>query len=276
MSAIPTGRVSVDPLDIVFAMPHPDDAEITCGGTIARLVRLGHRVGILHLTNGEPTPRGSPEQRAAESAEAARILGVTHVQTLPLTNRELMDTPAARYTVATALRRLRPRVVVSMAGRTPAASPDHYQAQLLLEAARFYSQLTRWDDRFEGTPPHRIDWLWYRPVLIAAEPAHWHSTFVVDVSEVYEQKIAAISVYRSQFDERRLARLLHRVRAHDAAEGARCGFEYGELFALPHPLPARDPLAYFTGVSPPQGPPPFASPPVAQERAGWSPTGGAG
>lgn len=245
-------------LDILFTMPHPDDLEITCGGTIARLVKLGHKVGVVHMTSGEPTPRGSPEVRAAESAEAARVLGVSVVETLPLTNRELMDGLPARYAVATAFRRYRPRVVVGMAGRTPGASPDHYQAQLILEAARFYSQLTKWDDRFAGTPPHRVDWLWYRPTGIAAEVHHWHSTFVVDVSDVYERKTAAIACYKSQFDGPRLARLLHRVRAFDAADGARAGFEYGESFALPHPMPMIDPLAHFTGLTPPMGPPPTA------------------
>ncbi len=248
------------PLDVIFAMPHPDDLEITCGGTIAKLVKLGYRVGILHLTNGEPTPRGTPEIRAAEAAEAASILGVTHVETLGLTNRELMDGPPARYAVATVFRRHRPRIVVTMAGRTPAASPDHYQAQLIVEAARFYSQLTKWDDRFDNTPPHRIDWLWYRPVHISAEQTHWFSTFVVDVSDVHEQKLAAISAYRSQFDEKRLPRLLHRIRAFDASEGGRAGFDYGELFALPHPLPLPDPVGHFAKLAAPQGPLPFAAP----------------
>ncbi|MFO0840122.1 MAG: PIG-L family deacetylase [Phycisphaerae bacterium] len=244
-------------LDILFVMPHPDDVEITCGGAIAKLVKLGHKVGIIHMTNGEPTPRGSPEVRAAELAEAAKILGVSLVQTLPLTNRELMDGPPARYAVATTFRRYRPKFVAGMAGRTPGASPDHYQAQLILEASRFYSQLTKWDDRFAGTPPHRVDWLWYRPVHIAAEIHHWPAMFVIDTSDVIEQKMAAIACYRSQFDENRLARLLHRIRAFDAAEGARCGFEYGEQFALPHPLPIVDPLSHFAKLSSPMGPPPF-------------------
>lgn len=237
-------------LDIIFAMPHPDDIEITCGGTIAKFVQRGHRVGILHMTDGEPTPRGTPEARATELAAAAQVLGVEHVETLGLPNRELMDGPPARYAVATAFRRHKPRIVVGMAGRTPGASPDHYQAQLILEGARFYSQLTKWDDRFDGTEPHRIDWLWYRPVAVGVQDTNWVSTFVVDVSDVYEQKIAAISCYKSQFDEQRLERLLHRVKAIDAAEGSRCGFAYGELFALPHPVPMPDPLAHFEGLKP--------------------------
>lgn len=242
--------MAAEPLDVVFAMPHPDDVEITCGGTIAKLIKLGHRVGVIHMTDGEPTPRGTPEVRRQESAAAAAALGLQHVETLALPNRELMDGPTARYAVATVLRRWRPRIVVGMAGRTPAASPDHYQAQLILEGARFYAQLTKWDDRFAGTPPHRIDWLWYRPVTIAAEQPGYPATFVVDVSDVYEQKLAAIACYRSQFDETRLARLLHRVRGIDAAEGARCGFAYGELFALPHALPMTDPVRHFTGLTP--------------------------
>jgi LmbE family N-acetylglucosaminyl deacetylase len=237
-------------LDIIFAMPHPDDIEITCGGTIAKLVKAGHKVGILHMTNGEPTPRGTPEARAAELAAAAETLGVHHVETLPLTNRELMDGPPARYAVATAFRRHKPRIVVGMAGRTPGASPDHYQGQLILEAARFYSQLTKWDDRFDGTEPHRIDWLWYRPVAISAEHHTFPATFVVDISDVYEQKIAAIACYKSQFDDERLRRLVHRLRAMDASDGARCGFEYGELFALPHAVPVTDPVQLFEGLQP--------------------------
>jgi len=242
--------VATAKLDIIFAMPHPDDIEITCGGTIAKLVKLGHKVGVLHLTNGEPTPRGTPEARAQELAAAAEVLGVTHVEALSLPNRELMDGPAERYAVATVFRRLRPKIVVGMAGRTPGASPDHYQGELIVEAARFYSQLTKWDDRFDNTPPHRIEGMWYRPVALAADDGRWPANFVVDVSDVYEQKIAAISCYKSQFDENRLAKLVHRVRARDAADGGRCGFEYGELFALPHPLPVADPVGFFSGMGP--------------------------
>ncbi|MEP0845208.1 MAG: PIG-L family deacetylase [Phycisphaerae bacterium] len=243
------------PLDVLFAMPHPDDLEITCGGTLARLAQLGYRVGMLHLTNGEPTPLGSPETRAAEAAAAAEVLGVAFRQTLDLPNRVLMDCPENRFKVATVLRRTRPKIVVGMAGRTPSASPDHYQAQLLVEAARFYSQLTKWDERFDGTPPHRVEWLWYRPTPISAEVTHWHSTFVVDTSETIERKIAAISCYKSQFPPERLARLVHRIRAMDALEGGRAGFEYGELFALPHPLPLPDPAGHFRGLAAPLGPP---------------------
>ncbi|MCA9245117.1 MAG: PIG-L family deacetylase [Phycisphaerales bacterium] len=247
-----------DTLDIIFAMPHPDDIEITCGGTIAKFVQQGHRVGIVHLTDGEPTPLGTPEERAQELAEAAKILGVAHVEVLGLPNRVLMDGPEARFRLATVFRRFRPRVVVGLIGRTPGASPDHYQGQLIVEAARFYSQLTKWDDKFDGTKPHRIDWLWYRPTGITAEPLQFHSTFVVDTSDTHETKLKAIQAYRTQFPPERFERLSHMLRASDAMEGARCGFRYGELFALPHALPLPDGLGHFINLKAPMGPPSMA------------------
>ena len=116
---------------------------------------------MIDLTTGEPAPRGSLEIRARE-AEAARVaLGVPVRVNLALPNRELMDCPANRYAIATELRRYRPQVVIGVVGRTPSASPDHFQGQLLIEAARFYSQLTKWDDRFGGLPPYRVPHLVY-------------------------------------------------------------------------------------------------------------------
>lgn len=232
--------MSDDGLDIVFTAPHPDDLEIGMGGAIARLVQQGYRVGMLHMTNGEPTPRGDIETRRAEAEAAAEVLGVAVMEILPLTNRELMDTPAARYAVATFLRRYRPKVLVGMAGRTPAASPDHYQGQLITEAARFYSQLTKWDDRFDGTEPLRVDHLVYRPVPFAAEVTHYACRFVVDITETMEQKLKAISCYASQFDDSRLARVKHYVTSVGGAEGASVGYRYGELYALPRPAGVED------------------------------------
>ena len=174
--------IAYDRLDVLAVGPHPDDLEITCGGTLAKLVRQGYRVGIVDLTSGEPTPRGSEELRAAEAEAARQVLGVPLRLNAGLPNRELMDVPANRYVLATLFRRLRPTVVIAVAGRTPAASPDHHQAHLLIEAARFWSQLTKWDDRFGGTPPHRVPHLVYAPFPFDAEVRHWHSTFVIDIT----------------------------------------------------------------------------------------------
>src|SRR5215470_35824 len=165
-------------VDVVAVAPHPDDLEITCGGTLARLVQQGYRVAMLDLTSGEPTPRGSLETRVREAEAARQVLGVPVRINAGLPNRELMDVPANRYVLATLFRRLRPRVVIASAGRTPAASPDHHQAHLLAEAARFYSQLTKWDDRFGGTAPYRVPHLVYAPFPHEADVRHWHAQFV--------------------------------------------------------------------------------------------------
>lgn len=234
--------MSASALDIVFTAPHPDDLEIGMGGTIAKLVRQGYRVGMLHMTTGEPTPRGTPETRAVESQAAAKVLGAQVCETLTLTNRELMDGPPARYAVATFLRRYRPKAMVCMAGRTPGASPDHYQGQLIAEAARFYSQLTKWDDRFDGTEPFRMEHLVYRPVPFAAEVHHYPTRFVVDIAETLETKLEAIACYASQFPGKRLERIQHYIRSLAGAEGASAGFEYGELYALPRPVGVSDML----------------------------------
>lgn len=241
-------------LDIIFTAPHPDDLEIGCGGTIALLVQQGYRVGMVHLTIGEPTPRGTPENRQKEARAAADILGVAHMEILPLPNRELMDDPPARYALATVLRRHKPRVLVGLSGRTPAASPDHYQGQLITEAARFYSQLTKWDDRFGGTAPHRMDHLVYRPIPLAAEEHAYPASFVVDITSTIEKKVAAIQCYASQFDGERFERLKHYVLSTAGAEGAQCGYRYGELYTLPRPVGTKDMINL---LAPWEVPPPF-------------------
>ena len=229
-----------DGIDVLAIAPHPDDLEITCGGTLAKLVRQGYRVGILDLTNGEPTPRGSEEIRRTEAEAARRILGVQVRECLGLPNRVLMDEPAMRFAVATALRKYRPATVVTIAGRTPAASPDHHQAHLLAEASRFYSQLTKWDDRFGGTAPYRVPHLVYAPMPFDAEQRHWRGQFVIDISETMDVKIAAVRAYASQFDAARFAKVEHWLRGNNAFHGGWCGFAYGELFALATPVGADD------------------------------------
>jgi LmbE family N-acetylglucosaminyl deacetylase len=151
-----------------------------------------------------------------------------------------MDGPENRFRLATAFRTYRPGLVIVAAGRTPAASPDHYQGQLIGEAARFYSQLTKWDDRFDGTAPYRVPHLVYVPFPFDAENRLWHSQFVVDISDTIEQKIAAVKAYESQFDAARFQRVEHMIRSANGFHGARCGYLYGELFALPTPIGAPD------------------------------------
>jgi len=154
------------------------------------------------------------------------------------------------------LRRYRPKILVGLAGRTTAASPDHYQAQLITEAARFYSQLTKWDDRFGGTEPFRIEHLVYRPVPSAAETLNFPARFVVDITDTIDQKLAALECYESQFGGQRFERLKHYIRCSAGAEGGQCGYSYGELYALPRPVGVKD-MATMLGSW--EVPPPFPS-----------------
>ncbi len=169
-----------------------------------------------------------------------------------------MDTPRARYVLATELRRWRPKVLIATAGRTPAASPDHHQAHLLIEAARFYSQLTKWDDRFEGTSPYAVPYLVYVPFPFDAEQRLWHSSIVIDISETFEQKMEAVRCFESQFAGQRLAQVRHFVAGYNISVGGRCGFAYGEQFALPNPVAATD--LYSLVVRSKSVPPPPALP----------------
>jgi bacillithiol biosynthesis deacetylase BshB1 len=237
-----------DRLDVIAVAPHPDDLEIICGGTLAKLVKQGYKVGIIDLTSGEPTPRGSEEIRAKEAEAAAKVLGVAQRVNLRLPNRILMDTPENRYALAAQFRRYRPAVVIGTAGRTPAASPDHHQGHMLIEAARFHSQLTKWNERFAGTEPYRVPQLVYAPFPNDAEPHSWHSTFVIDITDTFEQKLAAIQCYESQFDGERFEKVKHFILGYNIYQGGRCGFAYGEVFALPHPVGAADLVSLVKGA----------------------------
>jgi len=235
------------PLDLLAVAPHPDDLEIICGGTLAKLVKQGYRVGMIDLTTGEPTPRGSVETRMKEAEEARKILGVPVRVCLELPNRVLMDGPEVRYALAAAIRKFQPTVLLTIAGRTPAASPDHNQGHLIAEASRFYSQLTKWDDRFGGTSPYRVPHLVYAPMPFDAEERHWRSKFVVDIDDTMDQKIAALRCYESQFDKQRMEKVEHWVRGQNAYHGGTCGYRYGELFALPTPVGGHDLISIVCG-----------------------------
>lgn len=234
-------------VDVCAVAPHPDDLEITCGGTLAKLVKQGYSVGIIDLTSGEPTPRGSLEIRQAEAEEARKILGVQHRVNLGLPNRVLMDGPEVRFALGTQIRKWKPKILLTIAGRTVAASPDHHQAHLIAEASRFYSQLTKWDDQFEGTSPYRVPHLVYSPFPFDAEQRNWHSTFVIDITEEMDRKLAAVRAYKSQFDEGRAKMVDHFLNGWNAWQGARIGASFGEFFALPQPLASKDFFSLVTG-----------------------------
>ena len=188
-----------DHFDVIAVSPHPDDAEIGCGGTLAKLAQKFH-VGIIDLTNGEPTPfNDNPEVRIKESLKSAKILGIERIL-LDLPNRKLMDNIDARLALAKVFRQTKPKIVIGMQGMTPQASPDHYQSQLIFDAAIFYSRLSKWEHLFEGLPPWRIEHVFYyftaREFILTTHPLQ----FIVDISDQFIIKKQALQAYKSQFN----------------------------------------------------------------------------
>lgn len=188
-----------DNFDVIAVSPHPDDAEIGCGGTLIQLAELGYRVGIIDLTDGEPTPfNDNPEIRIKESLEAARILGIERIL-LNLPNRRLMDSIDARLTLAKAFRQTKPKIVIGMQGMTPRASPDHYQSQLIFDAAIFYSRLSKWNHRFDDLPSWRIEHAFYYYTARELIQTNLPLQFIIDISKQFERKKQALLAYKSQF-----------------------------------------------------------------------------
>ena len=232
-----------EPLDVIAVGAHPDDVEIGCGGTLALLASQGYRVGIVDLTDGEPTPRSSgPDERLAEAAAAARALGVVHRETLDFPNRRLFDCFDVRVALAKVFRRWRPRLVLGLGDKTPLASPDHAQAVAITEAAVFYSRLTKWDDSFDHLPVHTVPhFLSY--FLFAGIPSvpHGHFPLVIDIAGQLETKLAAIGCYKSQFPPEK-AHVFPRVRAMAETAGMMAGCAAGEVLASSRIPCASDPM----------------------------------
>lgn len=221
-----------EPLDVIAVGAHPDDVEIGCGGTLALIAAQGYRVGIVDLTDGEPTPRSSgPAQRLAEAAAAAKTLGVVHRETLAFPNRRLFDGFEVRLELATIFRRWRPRLVLGLADKTPLASPDHAQAVAITEAAVFYSRLTKWDEKFAGLPVHTVPQLltYFLSVGLPQMPPGQYP-LVVDIASTLESKLTAIACYESQFPPEK-AHIFPRVRAMAETLGLMAGCAAGELLA---------------------------------------------
>ena len=214
-------------LDALIIAPHPDDAELGMGGSILRMKAQGLRVGVLDLTDGEPTPHGSVELRASETAAATAILGLDWRENLSLPNRSLQHTLAARKQLATVIRRTKPRWL--FAPYWIDAHPDHVAATDLVDAARFWAKLTKTDMPGEPHHPERIFYYYCVHLRVIAQPA-----FVIDISEYYEKKMEAIRCYASQFLSGRTEQpptFLDRLRDQAAYWGWAINTKFGEPFA---------------------------------------------
>ena len=236
----------VEPVEILAFSPHPDDVELGCGGTLATLARRGASFGIVDLTRGEMGTRGTPELRAREAAEAARILGARFRANLDLGDGDLRTDRAAQRLVVDVVRRARPRLV--LAPLVLDRHPDHVRASRLVADASWYAGLSKLET---GLAPHRPDQVVFYAAYVLVTP-----TFLVDVSESFATKIAALRAYRSQFHDPNSGEpetyvssqgFWGGVEARARALGRIANVEYAEGFIANVPPTLADPVTAFAG-----------------------------
>jgi len=192
-----------DSVDLLAIAAHRDDAELTCGGTLAKAARAGRRVGILDLTQGESGTRGDAATRASEAERATRALGAHVRLNAELPDAHLANDEPTRGRLVDLLRILRPRVVILPypVGR----HPDHRVASEAARDACYLAGLAKYAPR-DGVAPHRPFKLLY---ALAYREDPVKPSFVVDISTTFEVKMQAIRCYSSQFDGAKAAGEIH-------------------------------------------------------------------
>jgi N-acetylglucosamine malate deacetylase 1 len=230
-------------LDLLAIAAHPDDAELTCGGTLLKMAQKGYKTGILDLTEGEMGTRGTRETRAKESARAAKILKVSWRGTLGVPDSDVQATRQHKLQLAKVIRKLRPHTVILPYWE--ARHPDHYHASTLGYEGCFLAGLKQLP--IEGEP--------YRPfkVLYATSFEGMPPTFIVDVTRQYDLRRRAILAYGSQF---RPAKSENKQRVYLAIDeldpkmdllarhyGQMIGVKYGEPFLQKELMAVEDVVA---------------------------------
>jgi bacillithiol biosynthesis deacetylase BshB1 len=228
--------MEVTPLDVLIVAPHPDDAEISVGGTILACRSQGLKVGVLDLTDGEPTPYGSLEIRARETQKATEVLNLSWRENLGLPNRSLQNTLEARRQLAGVFRVTKPKIL--LAPYWEDVHPDHVAASRLTDDARFWAKLSRSDLLGDPYWPPKIFYYWSIHLRIHPKPA-----FVMDISDFIEGKMEAIRSYESQVLTGRSTAFptgLDDIRDRARYWGWSIGTAYAEPFASREELGLRD------------------------------------
>jgi bacillithiol biosynthesis deacetylase BshB1 len=239
-----------DFVDLLAIAAHRDDAELTCGGTLAKAVRAGHRVGILDLTEGETGTRGDARTRAAEAQRATQALGVHVRLNAGLPDAHLQNDEPSRARLVEFVRATRPQVVILPfpVGR----HPDHRIASELGRDACYLAGLAKYGAapggaRTVAAEPHRPFKVLY---ALAYREDPVRPTFVVDISDTFETKLQAIRCYASQFDGAKAAGevfptgqdLYELIRVQSAHYGSLIRKPYGEPFFCHETLEVQDVL----------------------------------
>ncbi len=217
------------PLDLLAIAAHPDDAELTCGGTLARAAEQGHRTGILDLTRGEMASRGTPELRAEEADRAAAALGVGVRVNAGLPDAQLENSQEARGIVVGHLRDLAPATVILPYPR--GRHPDHRIASELARDACFLAGLREYD----GGPGKRPEKILY---AMAYREDAVKPTFVVPLTEEqFHRKIEAVRCYASQFEGSTAAGEIFPTGQPLVERIETASRHYGSLIRAPHGEP---------------------------------------
>lgn len=228
-------------LDILVVAPHPDDAEIWCGGYIAKAVLEGYKVGILDLTRGELASNGNLAIRAKETQAASKILGLDYRGNAKLPDGGISSTalPQVR-SVVKVLRETKPKLL--LAPFSIDRHPDHQESSKLVERAMFFSGLAKYLPKL--STPHTVSSLCFYQMRTGFTPS-----FLVDVTAVYQIKLKAINAYSSQINTVRGAktligdpRTLKVIEARDIFYGSQLGVGYAEAFLTYQAVGLSDPV----------------------------------
>jgi len=231
-------------LDVLAVAAHPDDVEISVGGTLIKMAGMGYSTGIVDLTRGEASTRGTPEMRDREAQQAMKVLGCAHRENLDLRDSAIIVDDDSVRSVVRMLRRLRPRILLTQFWDDP--HPDHSNTSQLLRKAAHLSGLKKFD---EDAGHER-----FRPNAIAhfLFPRTVAPSFIVDTSAESARKWEAIKCHASQFfnpestepgSRVSTSQFLSEIEARDRYFGAMIGVEHGEAFYVREALNVTDPVS---------------------------------
>ena len=233
-------------MDALFFAAHPDDLELACGGTIARMAREGRQVGIVDLTHGEMGTRGTPRIRAREATRAAKILGAAFREELDFGDGQMRTGREEELQIIETLRRWRPSVI--FAPWPDERHPDHARTGRLITDSWFYAGLRKLET---DHPAHRPQVVIYYLQNYMVTPS-----FVVDVSDTWKIKGRAMAAFKSQFFDAKSKEprtfiseqtFVELIEARGRHFGALIGARYGEAYVTKQPPRVDDVMAAYAG-----------------------------
>jgi len=221
-------------LDVLAIGAHPDDVELSCGGTIIKLAKQGRQVGVLDLTDGELGTRGTREIRAREAAQASRAMGIEVRESLGLPDGSIEVNMVNRLKLIQLIRKYQPEVLLFPHWHE--RHPDHEKAHSLCREAWFYAGLSKIETKQDGVSQHPFRPRKYYHYMQTYE---FVPSFIVDITEVYDLRVEAVRAFKSQFFSAEESEpetflsspeFLEMLRTRFEYYGNRIGTKYGEPF----------------------------------------------